>query len=208
MKLLDLNNYEKIILDCDGIIFDTNFSKISIFLKSVEQFSDKNKSLFKNFLNKNFGRSREYMFKYFLLEIVKQDQTCLPALLDKYSRECINMYNKKPFTEGFEKLINKFIEIPKIILSGSNQKELEEVFIQKKYYNFFEQILGSPRSKEEHLKKILKSSSEKIIFIGDSSYDFKVAKQFNIDFVFVSKYSAEANKKKFKNKIFTLEELL
>lgn len=203
-----LNKYDKIIFDCDGVIFDTNQSKVSIFMDSVSEFPTKSKRLFKDFLNRNFGRSREYIFQHFLNEIENDSLNNLPVLLNRYSKMCVKMYKEKSFTEGFEEIINKTIQTPKIILSGNNQKELEEVFKEKNYFDFFDKILGSPINKETHLKQLKYNNSEKIIFLGDSSYDLKVAEMFNIDFLFVSKYSIKPDQSIFKNKISTLADIL
>lgn len=204
----ELNKYDKIIFDCDGVIFDSNQSKVSIFIDSISEFPTKSKRLFEDFLKRNFGRSREYIFQYFLNEIENESLNNLPILLNRYSKMCIKMYKEKSFTEGFEELINKTIQTPKIILSGNNQKELEEVFKEKNYFGFFDKILGSPINKETHLKQLKNKNREKIIFLGDSSYDLKVAEMFNIDFLFVSKYSIEPDKSIFKNKISTLADIL
>ena len=49
-------------------------------------------------------------------------------------------------------------------------------------YNLFRKIYGSPKSKIDHIKKIVKKN-KKTIFIGDSLEDYKCAKKMNIFFL-------------------------
>jgi phosphoglycolate phosphatase-like HAD superfamily hydrolase len=64
--------------------------------------------------------------------------------------------------------------------------ELREVFKKRGLYEYFYEIFGSPDNKEVILKRELESGNiqRPALFIGDSKYDYKVAKQFNIDFLF------------------------
>ena len=52
--------------------------------------------------------------------------------------------------------------------------------LEKKIFNYFDSIHGSPESKDQHIKKILtnwKYKKKEIIFIGDSLNDYNVAKK-------------------------------
>ena len=70
MQKLDLNNYNLLIFDCDGVILDSNKLKNILFLNSVIEYSPKERHLFKKYISKNKGISR-YKFLNTFLKIFK-----------------------------------------------------------------------------------------------------------------------------------------
>lgn len=77
------------------------------------------------------------------------------------------------------------------VVSGGVQAELRDVFQTRELDKYFENIFGSPDSKEDILIRELASGTIELpaVFIGDSRYDYEVAVQSNLDFVFVSNWS-------------------
>ena len=52
---MNLMKYDLIILDCDGVIFNSNLLKIEAFKVSLEDFDNKAVLSFIEYLKKNFG---------------------------------------------------------------------------------------------------------------------------------------------------------
>ena len=52
MQKLDLNNYNLLIFDCDGVILDSNKLKNILLLKSVIEFFLKKRNLLKKYITK------------------------------------------------------------------------------------------------------------------------------------------------------------
>jgi phosphoglycolate phosphatase-like HAD superfamily hydrolase len=79
----------------------------------------------------------------------------------------------------------------KYVVSGCAQSEIQYVFKQRGLDVYFNGIYGCPDSKEVIMSNIVKLPDMKYpaVFIGDSRYDYEIASKFNIDFIFVSKYS-------------------
>jgi phosphoglycolate phosphatase-like HAD superfamily hydrolase len=73
------------------------------------------------------------------------------------------------------------------MVSGGERDELLSVFTYKSLINYFDIIMGGPKSKIENIN-LLEYYGESIFF-GDSSYDLEVAIHFEMDFVFVSGYT-------------------
>ena len=69
MRKFDLNNYNVFIFDCDGVILNSNKLKNILFLKSVIEYSPKQRDLFKKYISKNKGISRYKFFEYFFKNI-------------------------------------------------------------------------------------------------------------------------------------------
>mgnify|MGYP005655293257 FL=1 len=70
---------------------------------------------------------------------------------------------------------------------------------------FFKKIYGSPESKIKHLKKI---RIDNALYFGDSYIDYVVAKEFNMDFIYISGASEWTEGIEFckKNKIKVFED--
>ena len=52
---MNIDKYEIVIFDCDGVIFDTNNLKINAFKTSPSNFSDHHINEFLAYFAKNFG---------------------------------------------------------------------------------------------------------------------------------------------------------
>ena len=76
------------------------------------------------------------------------------------------------------------------VISASDEKELIEIFKKRRLNDYFNKILGSPLNKIDNIKKLnISEEYNKTIFFGDSLSDYKAAVLFNLDFVYVKKYS-------------------
>ena len=61
----NLNNYETIILDCDGVLFDSNPIKSNAFYEATIQYGKKNAKKLMNYNANHGGLSRYIKFEYF-----------------------------------------------------------------------------------------------------------------------------------------------
>jgi phosphoglycolate phosphatase-like HAD superfamily hydrolase len=78
------------------------------------------------------------------------------------------------------------------VASGSDEKELNQVLIERKLSQFFNGIFGSPKTKLECTTGILKRHpGKKAVFIGDSLSDLKTAIEMELYFIYMPKYSVQ-----------------
>jgi HAD superfamily hydrolase (TIGR01549 family) len=94
--------------------------------------------------------------------------------------------------EGLERLREKTKQANWMIVSGGDQEEIIRLFSRKSLLKYFDVgIFGSPDSKEEIVARELKKSTGQspALFIGDSKYDYQVAKKNNLDFIFLSDWT-------------------
>ena len=78
--------------------------------------------------------------------------------------------------------------IPLFVVSGSDEKELIDIFRQRGILDLFERVYGSPVNKNDNTAKVLKrvGLQKKGSFFGDSKSDYAAASKYALDFVFVS----------------------
>ena len=180
---------KSIIFDFDGVILDSNKAKGQAF---VELFKNQNKNIKKkiyDFHINNIGKSRDYKIKHIINNVLKEK---------KISKKNLSFLSKKFSTIVFEKVIkSKYIFGAKKFLKYNSSNydfhlstatpynEIISILEKKKILKYFDSINGSPESKDQHIKKILKNWKYKkkdIIFIGDSLNDYNVAKKNGIIF--------------------------
>lgn len=75
------------------------------------------------------------------------------------------------------------------VVSGGAQEELRGVLSARGLAVHFDEIYGSPATKEEITGSLLERDAGRCVFFGDSRYDFEVASRFGIDFVFVTAHT-------------------
>ena len=70
---MNLEKYEIIILDCDGVIFDSNHLKLDAFRDALSKFHKDTVDDFIKYFKNNFGTSRHHLIKVFIGEFLKQE---------------------------------------------------------------------------------------------------------------------------------------
>ncbi|MEH6991081.1 HAD family hydrolase [Cytobacillus firmus] len=196
MTSILLKNYDLFIFDCDGVLMDTNMLKCDAFGKAVEGYPDKVVNNFVENCKNNFGISRYVKFKQFFSDFANEayDEKKYNTYLERYASICKGIYRDANITPGTIDLLRKLKSSNKLLFvaSGSDEKELNESFKERGLNNYFKGIYGSPKTKIECVSEIIKKSPGlKMVFIGDSISDLKSAKYFNLDFIFMSKYSVQ-----------------
>lgn len=213
------DKYDIIIFDCDGVLIDINLLKCEAFGKAVEDYPLDIVESFISHCKNTFGVSRYVKFKEFLSEFAKEpfNENIYNRLLNKYANVCREFYSHAEITPGCERLLSKLIASNKrlYVASGSDENELNEVFKERNIEKYFNGIYGSPKSKSECTSIILNNNvNKKALFIGDALSDMRTAKEHDLDFIYMYKYSVQSNEKdqicrSEANKIVsTLEELL
>ncbi len=187
------NNYDFYIFDCDGVILDSNSIKNHAFRDALKGEDEELINEFIEYHKKNGGVSRYEKFNYFFknMKKLKQPENDIKMTLEKFSKIVEKKLIDSKYVPGFNNFLMKIVNDNKklYVVSGGDQEELKKVFSKKNIYKYFEEVLGSPTSKEKNTEFVKNLNSNKGIFFGDSKLDFLCAKKFNLDFVFVKRFS-------------------
>jgi HAD superfamily hydrolase (TIGR01549 family) len=194
---MKLDAYETIILDCDGVIFDSNNLKLDAFRDALNEFDKKVVEDFIEYFKNNFGTSRYHLAKVFIEEFLKQDfdEELYQSILKIYSKNCVNLYEKAEITNNFLDFIETYKNKIFFVASGSDQEELRVVFKNRELDIYFIDIFGSPTKKIDIVKSIV-STNNNAVMIGDAKSDMFAAQNSKIDFIFMNEYSTNSNMKK------------
>lgn len=214
-----LNKYDIFIFDCDGVIFDVNLLKVSAFGQVVSEYPEQIVNEFVEYCKNSFGISRYIKFRDFFHKFSKEEfvNAKYDQFLIRYGDICKKIYSEKSLTPGSKELLIDLSRLDKklFVVSGSDQNELNDVFLNNNLNVFFNYIYGSPKTKVECTEEIIRQyPNKKIAFIGDAVADMKTAKTFNLDFIYMTGFTVQSKeldeqcKKEAKIIINTLEDLI
>jgi len=202
MKLI---NYDLIILDCDGVIINSNFIKLEVFNKILSIYG---KKVFEKYrvseINK-LGNDRFKKTEFFcknILNLTNDDYEIeYMNILEKYN-ELLTKTLKEVEKSNlfFENNFKKLNDV--IIVSAAYEKELKDIMKFHKITDYINEskIFGSPSSKIDNIQKYLNNKKINAVLIGDSYSDYTTCLELKIDFIYINKWSAELDEYKRKLK--------
>ena len=195
---MNLRCYRTIAFDCDGVLLDSNRVKTEAFRAAALPYGEEAAEALVQHHVTYGGVSRYRKFAYFLDEIVpaiadqELDRSALPgydALLEAYAAAVHDGLRNCALAEGLESLRARTDDARWLVISGGDQAELRAVLMERGIARHFDGgIFGSPDSKAEILSREIEASNIRMpaLFLGDSQFDYEVAAENGLDFVFVS----------------------
>lgn len=189
------DNYQNFLFDCDGVILNSNSIKTEGFRFALQ---NEDKFLIDEFIEyhkNNQGISRYEKIKYFLENIKKTElkQDSYNETLERYANFCKKELLKAELVPG----ISNFLERLRLnnnkcfVISGSDQKELINVFNKRNLHIYFSKILGSPKNKYDNTSYLIDNNiiNSSTVYFGDAHSDYQVANKFNFDFYYIHSFS-------------------
>tara|TARA_B100001029_G_C14938555_1_gene381846 strand:- start:36 stop:680 length:645 start_codon:yes stop_codon:yes gene_type:complete len=187
-----MKKFKNIIFDFDGVVLDSVAIKNKVFSKTVSGYNKIIQKKFINFHLNNLGLSRYYKYEFLCRKLLKLKTTqyLKKKLVDDYSKILNKEIKNTKYIKGIKKFIIKNKEKNLFISSGTPQKELRKICSERKISKYFLKILGSPKTKYQHLKYLknkYKFSKNNTVFFGDAVADFNAAKKYDLTFIQVGK---------------------
>ena len=189
--MIDLSLYDYAVFDCDGVILDSNKLKSRSFAQALPNEPQDIVAKFVEYHKKNGGISRYKKFRYYFEEIKKSTSSKEETLvaLNLFASLVRNGLLECEYVSGVLEFLNnvKHSKKPLFVVSGSDENELKEVFLQRGILHFFNHVYGSPINKNENTRMVTEfmGPNKKGLFFGDSESDYYAAIKYELDFVFV-----------------------
>ena len=202
--------FATLIFDCDGVILNSNKVKSDAFYNVTSCFSESAANDLVSYHKANGGISRYKKFKIFKEKIIPnylpKNNLNVSDLLENYSKEVIRKLINCDIALGLKEFKKLYQHKKWMMVSGSDEKELNFILKKKGISNYFEGgIYGSPDSKDKIFNREIEKKNIEFpaIYIGDSKYDFIASKKHNIDFIFMYDWTEFENWQAFikKNKV-------
>jgi len=193
---LDIKRYKTLVFDCDGVVLNSNQLKIQAYFDVAIKYGadEKQAQALVDYHIQLGGVSRYPKFEYFLREIVKEPVTdaATQSLLDDFGYEVKRRLIDCEVAPGLLDLRHATADARWMIISGGDQTELQEIFIERGLDDLFNVgIFGSPTDKDEILARELACGNitRPALFMGDSRYDHVASVGAGLDFVFLSDWT-------------------
>jgi phosphoglycolate phosphatase-like HAD superfamily hydrolase len=181
--------YRQIIFDFDGVLVESNAIRIEGFQELFQNYPENQVAHLVAYVRENGGISRYKKIEYFLKNISKEffDDKMIDQLAVKYSSLVKKKVIEAQAVKGSLDFLNKFSPCYGFaIVSGSDQKELQDVCRKRGIDHFFSNILGSPREKSDNINDLVVARGWDrgvILYVGDSKNDLDAARANSIDFL-------------------------
>ena len=194
--------YSTLIFDCDGVVLDSNGIKTEAFRQAALPYGHDKAQALVAYHVENGGVSRYYKFQHFLTSMLPREARGpdLDELLVRFARAVYDGLLTCKSAPGLADLREVTQEARWLIASGGDQRELRHAFDERGIADMFDGgIFGSPDTKEEILSRELAAGNIRMpaLFLGDSKYDYRVATQAGMDFMFVSNWTEVADWRQF-----------
>lgn len=188
----NLNSYQTLVFDCDGVVLNSNFAKIEAYREVALQFganAQQAEALVQHHIQLG-GISRYPKFEYFLREImhIMVTQDDIQQLLDRFTQLVRAKLSHCQISPHLARLRQVTANARWMMISGGDQQELRDVMYQRDLQQYFDAgIFGSPDNKQVILAREIAQGAllKPALFIGDSHYDFFSANEAALDFVFL-----------------------
>jgi phosphoglycolate phosphatase-like HAD superfamily hydrolase len=197
MMLSDLKAYKTLVFDCDGVILNSNRTKSWAFYKAALPYGEPVANALMEYHILNGGISRYEKFRHFL-DVMVPDKAGpnLSELLSSYASIVYDALLTCEIADGLDELRQATPDAKWLIVSGGDQSELRAIFEARGLSKYFDGgIFGSPDTKGKIIRREERISNIKTpaIFLGDSKYDFRTAREAEFDFIFVANWTEVIN---------------
>ena len=188
-----------VILDCDGVIFDSNHFKSDAFAKALADYPEDAVQELVEYHKAHGGISRFVKFRRFFQTLPTQKtltvetlNTLVSGACQRFGQICRQAYeDSQPIGEAIE--FAKMFGPDRIaVVSGGAQDELRDVFELHGIDDLFRCVLGSPTKKVEHITDLLEGLQlrpDEVVFIGDGFGDYDACQHTGVPFVYLQQYS-------------------
>lgn len=194
--------YQSWIFDFDGVILDSNQIKTEAFHQAVLSYGEDKADELCAYHVAHGGISRFVKFNYFFETILGRPAKTgeLDQALDLFANAVIQGLLKCAQAPGIHELFTQHLKnLPCSVISGSMQNELREIMKQRELYNYFDNVYGSPDSKDFIFDRETSSGAiaKSGVYIGDSLYDYEMAHKYGLDFIFAYNWTEFSDWKNF-----------
>jgi len=182
-----------VVFDFDGTLVKSNEIKRRVFYEVTEDIVDAVPVLDELFSVPDSG-DRYNIFDLLIknLKLVQEVGVSASYLSSLYTKICEHRISEAPEVCGaFNALTElKKIKVKMFVSSATPTNTLQRIIGMRGWSELFDGIMGSPDSKEDHLKSILFSNNyslSEVVYIGDSEVDQKAALLIGCKFIGIGK---------------------
>jgi len=189
MQMTGTAPLQALFFDFDGVIVDSNATKTEAF---GTLFSDYDQAVVEKIVDyhqRYGGISRVEKIRYAHEHFIGRPLT--EAELADWSARYSELVVEKVIAAGLIAGAVDFLEsrkdmLPIFVISGTPEDELKYIIERRNMSGLFQEILGSPVKKPEHIHNLLAGrqlAAERCVFVGDALTDYQAARETGLHFI-------------------------
>lgn len=179
---------DAILLDCDGVVLESEEMKVAAFLRLLPQEPRKLAEM-RAYINANAGLPRHEKLRHIFGGILRQPFSAADevAFSRRYGAAIKEEYHACPLVPGARELLETYASrCPLFLVSGTPEGELRAAIEAHGLTAFFAGIFGAPAHKTALCADILRRwrlDSRRAVMVGDSYPDIEAAQANGIPFI-------------------------
>jgi phosphoglycolate phosphatase-like HAD superfamily hydrolase len=193
---LEVEKYKTIVFDCDGVVLDSNITKIDSYFRTAKKLgsTDAQAQALVDHHVQFGGISRYPKFVWYIEEVLQQEATkeAVQEYLEAFSLAVKKGLMRCKIADGLHELRNRIPDAKWLIVSGGDQQEIRDLFDNRELADLFDGgLFGSPDNKDTILSREIENGNIQFpaLFIGDSKYDYEASTRAGLDFIFLSDWT-------------------
>jgi phosphoglycolate phosphatase-like HAD superfamily hydrolase len=184
-----------VLMDCDGIIFDTNASKCAAFRHALAGYPEEAVGRLVAFHMATGGVSRYVKIRHFFehLHPIPDPEPAIAAALARFAEASEAGYealSPRPEALAFAAHFGGPARVH--VVSGSDGVELRGVFSRHGLTDRFAGVHGSPETKVDHISRLLAEAgvrASEALFVGDGGGDWAASEALGVPFILLCEMS-------------------
>lgn len=184
-----MNVLEAVYFDFDGVLVDSNAIKNEAYQILFAPYGHEVVEQVLDYHQHHGGISRVEKIRLAFADFIGQplSEQQLQEKAAEYSRLVMDRVVHTQWIRGAEEFLDNLYRHCHIsVISGTPQDELRSIIKQRSMSHYFDEILGSPVHKPEHIHFLQQKyghTPEKSLFFGDASTDYHAAREYGITFI-------------------------
>lgn len=178
-----------IVFDFDGVLVESVEVKTNAFARLFAEEDSNTVERIVAYHLSNGGISRFEKFRAIYRDILQRplSDKQFRALCDAYAKLVVDEVVAAPWVEGAEEFLRvNGKRFALFVVSGTPEDELKEIIRRRGSEKFFQEVLGSPQTKDVLLRGIMQRYAldpMELLFVGDAESDWLAARQLEIRFI-------------------------
>ena len=187
----NFQEYNSVLFDFDGVIANSNDLKMNAFIEVIEENFKMEKQEIEQFLHSQQGHNRHHIFTELMLNNKAKHEIVVSDLINKFSK---SIRSKLLDVEYCKTLSNLNRVNPSafwgVITAGDSDEVGEFLSLRTDYKFFYKNIFDGKMPKSFHVRKLIQHKILRypMLYFGDSLADYHLARDFHLDFVYISKW--------------------